>query len=54
MNGIEQNLLFAVVGLSLVTSLVVIIVGAVRRRGDDRDNRDNRDDRKPWDDLEPK
>ncbi|MDT3329173.1 hypothetical protein [Microbacterium aquilitoris] len=48
MNGLEQNLLFAVVGLSLVTSLVVIIVGAVRRRGDDRD------DRKPWDDLEPK
>ena len=48
MNGLEQNLLFAVVGLSLVTSLVLVVVQLVRRRGNDDD------DRKPWDDLEPK
>ncbi|AZS45087.1 hypothetical protein [Microbacterium oleivorans] len=48
MNGLEQNLLFAVVGLSLVTSLVLVVVQMVRRRGNDDD------DRKPWDDLEPK
>lgn len=48
MNGLEQNLLFAVVGLSLVTSLVLVVVQMVRRRGNDDD------DRKPWDDLEPR
>ena len=48
MNGLEQNLLFAVVGLSLVTSLVLVVVQMVRHRGNDDD------DRKPWDDLEPK
>ncbi|MFJ6677775.1 hypothetical protein ACIQLK_01445 [Microbacterium sp. NPDC091382] len=48
MNGLEQNLLFAVVGLTMVTSLVLVVVQMVRRR------RDDEDDRNPWDDLEPK
>ncbi|MCM3697636.1 hypothetical protein [Microbacterium oleivorans] len=48
MNDLEQNLLYSVVGLTMLTSLVIIIVRAFRRRGDDRR------DRKPWDDLEPK
>lgn len=45
MNELEQNLLFAVVGLSLVTSLVVILMQAVRRR------RGGSDGGNPWDDL---
>jgi hypothetical protein len=48
MNGLEQNLLFAVVGLTMVTSLVIVVVQLVRRR------RDDEDDRNPWDDLDPK
>ncbi|MCK6079314.1 MULTISPECIES: hypothetical protein [Microbacterium] len=48
MSGLEQNLLFAVVGLTMVTSLVIVVVQMVRRR------RDDEDDRNPWDDLEPK
>lgn len=48
MNELEQNLLFGVVGLTMLTSLVLIIVRAFRGRGDDRRGR------KPWDDLEPK
>ncbi|MFI8632780.1 hypothetical protein ACIGEP_09320 [Microbacterium sp. NPDC077663] len=48
MNELEQNLLYGVVGLTMLTSLVIIIVRAVRRRGDDRRGR------QPWDDLEPK
>lgn len=46
MNELEQNLLFAVVGLSLVTSLVVILMQAVRRRRGGSDDGGN-----PWDDL---
>ena len=48
MNELEQNLLYSVVGLSLLTSLLLIVVRGFRRRGDDRRGR------KPWDDLEPK
>ncbi|MDJ1114228.1 hypothetical protein [Microbacterium dauci] len=46
MNELEQNLLFAVVGLTMATSLVIVIVQLVRRRRDDDDGRN------PWDDLE--
>jgi hypothetical protein len=46
MNELEQNLLFAVVGLTMVTSLVIVIVQLVRRRRDDDEGRN------PWDDLE--
>ncbi|WP_405374175.1 MULTISPECIES: hypothetical protein [unclassified Microbacterium] len=46
MNELEQNLLFAVVGLTMVTSLVIVVVQMVRRRKDD-DTGGN-----PWDDLE--
>ena len=46
MSGLEQNLLFAVVGLTMTTTLVIVIVQMVRRRRDD-DRGGN-----PWDDLE--
>ncbi len=46
MSGLEQNLLYAVIGLTMLTSLIIIVVQMARRR------RDDRDDRNPWDDLE--
>jgi hypothetical protein len=46
MSELEQNLLFAVVGLTTLTTLVIVVMQLVRRR------RDDGEDRNPWDDLE--
>lgn len=46
MSALEQNLLFAVVGLTTLTSLIVVITQMVRRRkGGERGGNE-------WDDLE--